>query len=163
MQKRTILLALGGAFAVLAAACGADDPESPAAPTSGQSAYSTTGGASTLFDESKATTAESGLRYIDEVVGTGDQPSTASSVLVHYRGQLTDGAEFDSSYGRGAPAEFPINGVIAGFSEGLLGMKEGGRRVLYIPWQLGYGEAGYPGVIPGKADLIFTVELIEVR
>lgn len=116
-----------------------------------------------MFDESLATTTPSGLKYIDEVVGDGKQPVASNTVLVHYKGELTDGSQFDSSYERGAPAAFPLSGVIQGFSEGILGMNEGGKRVLYIPWQLGYGEGGYPGVIPPRADLVFTVELIQVQ
>lgn len=116
-----------------------------------------------MFDETRATTTPSGLKYIDEVVGEGKQPVASSSVLVHYKGELSDGTQFDSSYDRGAPATFPLSGVIAGFSEGILGMKEGGNRVIYIPWALGYGANGHPGVIPPRADLVFTVELIKVQ
>lgn len=153
------------AFASALSACGGnDDGDEPGTtPAASPAATSATGGTTTLFDEAKATTSSTGLKYIDEVAGTGKQPTPASSVLVHYRGQLTDGTEFDSSYGRGAPTSFALSDVIPGFSEGILGMKEGGKRVIYIPWALGYGEGGYPGVIPPRADLVFTVELIEVR
>ena len=116
-----------------------------------------------VFDDSKAKFTTTGLRYIETEVGTGAQPSRESTVLVHYRGRLTDGSQFDSSYDRGQPTAFPITGVIPGFSEGILGMKEGGKRTLYIPWALGYGAGGHPPVIPPRADLVFDVELIEVQ
>jgi FKBP-type peptidyl-prolyl cis-trans isomerase len=116
-----------------------------------------------IFDDSKAKFTTTGLRYIETEVGTGAQPTRESTVLVHYRGRLTDGSQFDSSFDRGQPTAFPVTGVIPGFSEGILGMKEGGKRTLYIPWALGYGIDGNPPVIPPRADLVFDVELIEVQ
>lgn len=146
------------------AACGdGPDEPSPSDTSSTQGDSSAQEETVLLFDEAKATTTDSGLRYIDEVEGTGTQPTPQSNVVVHYRGVLTDGTQFDSSYERGQPAEFRVGGVIPGFAEGILGMKEGGKRILYIPWQLAYGEAGNPPVIPQRADLIFEVELVEVR
>ena len=105
---------------------------------------------------------ESGLRYIDEVVGPGPAPASANTcVTVHYTGWLTDGTEFDSSVG-GAPVPLPLSGVIEGWTEGVGSMNEGGKRRLIIPSDLGYGPGGNPPVIPPNAELIFDVELITV-
>jgi peptidylprolyl isomerase len=104
----------------------------------------------------------SGLEYIDEVVGSGAQPQPGQTVVVHYTGYLDDGTIFDSSVQRGQPAEFPVDQVIAGFREGVLGMKVGGKRRLIIPPELGYGAQGQ-GPIPPNARLTFDVELLEVK
>ncbi len=106
---------------------------------------------------------ESGLQYKIIEKGEGKRPSASSTVLVHYEGRLIDGTVFDSSYQRGEPISFPLTGVIAGWTEGLQLIKEGGKAELYIPHQLAYGEQGAGNVIPGYATLIFTVELIEIK
>lgn len=106
---------------------------------------------------------ESGLQYIVLNEGTGKQPKATDSVVCHYEGFLTDGTMFDSSVQRGTPATFPLNGVIAGWTEGLQLMKEGAKYRFFIPYNLGYGEAGAAGAIPPYAALIFDVELIEVK
>ena len=105
----------------------------------------------------------SGLQIKHEVEGSGKQPSASDTVEVHYAGKLIDGSQFDSSYDRGQTISFPLNGVIAGWTEGLQLMKEGGKAELTIPANLGYGERGAGGVIPGGATLIFTVELIAIN
>lgn len=105
----------------------------------------------------------SGLRYIAIKEGTGASPKATDIVKVHYTGRLTDGTVFDSSVERGEPAEFPLNQVIKGWTEGLQLMKEGGKYIFYIPSDLGYGPAGAGGVIPPDANLIFEVELLEVK
>jgi hypothetical protein len=105
----------------------------------------------------------SGLRITDLVVGEGAEASAGQTVVVNYRGTLTNGKEFDSSYGRG-PFSFPLGGgrVIAGWDEGVAGMKVGGKRRLVIPPDLAYGSRGAGGVIPPDATLIFEVELLRI-
>lgn len=105
----------------------------------------------------------SGLKYVVITEGTGVSPKKTDTVTVHYEGIMTDGTPFDSSYKRGEAATFPLDGVIAGWTEGLQTMKTGGKTIFYIPSDLAYGERGVPGVIPGNAPLIFTVELFEVN
>ncbi|HPI67244.1 MAG TPA: FKBP-type peptidyl-prolyl cis-trans isomerase [bacterium] len=85
--------------------------------------------------------------------------------VVHYTGWLTDGTKFDSSLDRGAPFEFPLGAgrVIAGWDQGVSGMKVGEKRKLTIPYNLAYGEEGIPGAIPAKATLIFEVELLAIK
>ena len=104
----------------------------------------------------------SGLQYEVLTEGTGKKPKATDSVKCHYEGRLTDGTVFDSSYQRGTPATFPLNGVIAGWTEGVQLMGEGAKYRFYIPYNLAYGENGAGNMIPPFAALIFDVELIKV-
>ena len=108
-------------------------------------------------------TTASGLQYEVITEGTGKAPKATDSVECHYEGRLLDGTVFDSSYQRGQTATFPLGGVIAGWTEGLQLMKEGGKNRFYIPFNLAYGEAGAAGAIPPYATLIFDVELVNVK
>jgi FKBP-type peptidyl-prolyl cis-trans isomerase len=110
-------------------------------------------------------TTASGLRYVDQAVGTGDMAVAGKTVTVHYTGWLENGRKFDSSVDRGKPFSFPLGAgqVIKGWDEGVAGMKVGGKRKLTIPSNLGYGTRGAGGVIPPNATLIFDVELLGVR
>ena len=109
------------------------------------------------------TTLPSGLQYEVITQGTGAKPTLKSSVTTHYHGTLINGTVFDSSYQRGQPATFPVNGVIAGWTEALQLMAEGSRYRLYIPSDLAYGKRGAGRDIPGDTALIFDVELLKVN
>jgi FKBP-type peptidyl-prolyl cis-trans isomerase len=108
-------------------------------------------------------TTDSGLQYEIITEGTGASPSATDTVKVHYQGTTIDGKEFDSSYKRGEPISFPLNRVIAGWTEGLQLMKEGAKYRLYIPSELAYGTRGAGGSIGPNETLIFIVELIKVN
>lgn len=105
------------------------------------------------------------LQIDDVKVGTGTEAKPGNTVTVHYVGTLTDGKKFDSSRDRNEGFTFRLGGgqVIKGWDQGVAGMKVGGIRKLTIPHELGYGEMGYPGVIPPRATLVFEVELLEVK
>ncbi len=118
-------------------------------------------GAAFLAENAKkpgVTTTASGLQYKVITPGTGKKPAASDTVTVNYRGTLVDGAEFDSSYSRGRPATFPLSGVIAGWTEGVQLMQEGGKSQLVLPASLAYGDQGE---LAGQV-LIFEVELIKV-
>lgn len=104
----------------------------------------------------------SGLQYTVIKEGTGKKPKATDNVKCHYEGTLIDGTMFDSSIKRGEPAVFPLNGVIAGWTEGLQLMVEGAKYRFFIPYNLGYGARGAGASIPPFSTLIFDVELIEV-
>ena len=104
----------------------------------------------------------SGLRYEIVKEGDGATPKATETVKVHYTGTLIDGTVFDSSVQRGQPAEFPLDQVIAGWTEGIQKVKKGGKIKLYVPPQLGYGDDGRPGIPPGST-LIFEVELLDIK
>jgi FKBP-type peptidyl-prolyl cis-trans isomerase FklB len=109
------------------------------------------------------TTTESGLQYEELTAGKGANPAAADTVKVHYKGQLIDGTEFDSSYSRGEPVSFPLNGVIPGWTEGLQLMKQGGKARLVIPAELAYGPGGMGNAIGPNETLVFEVELLEIN
>ena len=107
-------------------------------------------------------TTESGLQYQVVTTGTGPKPKAEDTVSTHYRGTLIDGTEFDSSYKRGEPAKFPVNGVIKGWTEALQLMPVGSKWKLFIPGDLAYGPSGRPG-IPPNATILFDIELIGIE
>lgn len=105
----------------------------------------------------------SGLQYEVKEAGTGKQPKDTDTVVVHYRGTLIDGTEFDSSFSRGEPVTFPVNGVIQGWREVLPLMKEGAEWRVYIPSELAYGSRGAGQDIPPNSTLVFDIELLSVE
>jgi FKBP-type peptidyl-prolyl cis-trans isomerase FklB len=105
---------------------------------------------------------QSGILYQELEAGDGEMPSASDTVKVHYKGTLKDGAEFDSSYARGTPAEFPVNGVIQGWQEVLPMMKTGAKWEIAIPSDLAYGEQGAGANIGPNEPLVFIIELIEI-
>jgi peptidylprolyl isomerase len=109
----------------------------------------------------RLTTTKSGLMYKVLEKGSGGSPTPGATVSVNYTGMLLDGRVFDSTQARGSPAVLRSDRVIKGWTEALLAMKRGERRTLVIPPELAYGEAGYPGVIPPNAFLVFDVQLID--
>jgi peptidylprolyl isomerase len=124
---------------------------------------------STSIASAEMQTTPSGLKYKESKVGDGKVASSGQTVEVHYTGWLNEdgskGKKFDSSVDRGRPFSFPLGAgrVIKGWDQGVAGMKEGGKRTLYIPAELGYGSRGAGAAIPPNADLIFDVELLAIK
>jgi FKBP-type peptidyl-prolyl cis-trans isomerase len=108
-------------------------------------------------------TLPSGLQYKILTEGTGPKPAASDTVVCNYRGTLISGTEFDSSYKRGQPASFPVNGVIKGWTEALQLMPVGSKWQLFVPAELGYGDRGAGGEIGPGATLIFEVELLSIQ
>jgi FKBP-type peptidyl-prolyl cis-trans isomerase len=102
------------------------------------------------------------MEYVVMNSGAGENPKATDTVSVHYTGKLLNGKVFDSSVQRGTPAEFPLNGVIKGWTEGVQLMKPGAKYVFYIPSGLAYGARGAGADIPPNADLIFEIELLKI-
>ena len=127
------------------------------------SGFAQTTSAAEAAKEIGATVTPSGLVYRSLHEGAGAAPSASSVVKVHYRGTFLDGREFDSSYKRGEPIEFPLNGVIKCWTEGVQKMKVGGKAKLTCPASIAYGSRGAGGVIPPNATLNFDVELLGVK
>lgn len=148
---RTFLIAL---LLLLGAACGDDTP--PASDAGG--------GGSDGCEEGAVVELDSGLEYEELECGDGTEVARGDVIEVFYTGTLDDGTEFDSNVG-GDPVKFALESgnLIDGWVEGIPGMKEGGRRKLTIPSELGYGEGGYPPDIPPNATLIFEVEIVSVE
>lgn len=115
-----------------------------------------------LAAEPKEEKTASGIVITTFKEGTGPSPKATDTVKVHYRGTLTNGKEFDSSYGRGQPATFPLNRVIPCWTEGVQTMKVGGKVKLLCPPNLAYGSRGVPGTIPPDSTLVFEVELLDI-
>jgi len=132
----------------------------PDAPASGSGFAAELG-----IDTTALTRTSSGLRYQDVTVGSGEAAAPGRTAVVHYTGWLPDGKKFDSSRDRGEPFSFPLGAgqVIAGWDEGVAGMKVGGRRKLVIPSELGYGAQGAPPDIPPNSTLVFDVELLGLQ
>jgi len=157
--------------------CSSDDTQESAEgeATSAETETATTESETTVAEsETTATvpemvTTESGLRYVDLKVGEGVPVENGMNVDVHYTLWLDNngekGTKIDSSRDRDQPFPFEVGqrGLIAGWNEGVLGMKVGGLREIYIPYQLGYGEAGRPPTLPGKSDLLFEMELLQIK
>ena len=147
VRRLLAALAAGACAAWIGTAALAASPASPASPA----------------QASPAETTASGLVYRALKVGDGASPQATETVRVHYRGTFPDGREFDSSYRRGQPAQFPLNRVIACWTEGVQKMKVGGKAALVCPPAIAYGERGTPGgPIPPNATLHFEVELLGI-
>lgn len=118
---------------------------------------------SAMAAEANTETLPSGVKIMHTTVGTGANPKATDAVKVHYRGTLTDGKEFDSSYKRNAPATFPLNRVIPCWTEGMQKIKVGGKATLTCPPASAYGERGAAGAVPPNATLTFEVELLAIE
>ena len=165
MFKRAYALAL--AAAVLTVGCNetAKDSSSASSSTVGGTATSSDAPAAGAAAASKVHKLPSGLQYEDVLVGSGKMAEVGMGVSIQYTGYLTNGEKFDSSLDRGQPLRFQVGdgSMIAGFDEGVKGMRIGGKRKLTVPPDMGYGAAGRPPQIPGNSTLVFDIELVDVR
>ena len=161
-MKQTLILALAVAIVATLSACTQPSDPAPAAATPAATAAAPAP-APAPEENSQMITTASGLKYEVLTEGSGPKPGATDKVTVHYKGTLTNGKVFDSSYDRGEPISFGLNQVIAGWTEGLQLMSVGSKYRLTIPANLGYGAAGAGGVIPPNATLIFEVELLKIN
>ena len=153
---------LSYAWSVVGLACvAACTPPSNPPPSSPRAGAAGAPSVTSLTGTAKVTT-PSGLVFEAVQTGSGPSPKATDTVKVHYRGTLTDGREFDSSYKRGEPTSFPLNRVIPCWTEAVQLMKPGGKARITCPPKLAYGERGAGGVIPPNATLIFDIELISI-
>ena len=106
---------------------------------------------------------QSGVAFIDITVGEGVTPQVSDQIVAHYVGWLPDGTKFESSFDRGKPGTFGVSDVVAGCTEGLLTMRVGGKRKLFVPAHLAYGSNGRPGLIPPDSPLIYEFELLAIK
>lgn len=159
---RFVSVGMGLALLVLAA-CGPETQATETTSTQANGSPATTQNTDTQTEGKMVKTA-SGLEYTEVLAGTGAVPKPGDIVSVHYTGKLTDGKKFDSSVDRGQPFQFPLGAgrVIKGWDEGIALMKKGGKAVLTIPPELGYGARGAGGAIPPNATLVFEVELVDI-
>lgn len=166
-------------FVLIVPGCRSTAKPSPVIPTELASADATTGkrkpitfvdrpelqagtGAMDAGVAPEFSTTDSGLNYRILRKSDGEKPTAASTVTVSYRGWLNNGKVFDSSYERGEPTTFPLRDVIAGWTEGMQLVGQGGMIELWVPSRLGYGERGSPGSIPAHANLHFIIELVSI-
>jgi FKBP-type peptidyl-prolyl cis-trans isomerase FkpA len=152
------LLSLLTLAAILSTACAATPAAKPAAAASAAPAAAPAAPTAPVTE-----TLPSGVKIVHTQVGTGPQPTIASTVRVHYRGTLANGTEFDSSYRRGTPASFPLNRVVPCWTEGMQRIKVGGKAVLTCPPATAYGERGAGNAVPPNATLTFEVELLAIE
>jgi FKBP-type peptidyl-prolyl cis-trans isomerase FkpA len=156
MFKTVVIAVLTSASLAIAAPDAGTEKSKPKAEKIGDAKEVKTG-------DGKEVKTASGLGYTELKPGKGPSPTATDKVKVNYRGTLTDGTEFDSSYKRGQPAEFPLNRVIPCWTEGVQKMKVGGKAKLTCPASIAYGDKGAGGVIPPGATLIFEIELLSIE
>ena len=157
--KKLFVLLFAAVF--VAGACGGGDETGGADTDPGEEEVAADAGECST----EPTVTEAGLEIEEIECGDGEEAQSGDTLEVHYEGRLEDGTKFDASRDRGTTFEFQLGAgqVIQGWDEGLVGMKIGGKRLLTIPPELGYGKAGSPPVIPPNATLVFEVELIDIK